>query len=143
MGDPVPNQASYPKCIAGSRVLLHFLCPRGSSFLVPRESARSITIHHGKIRRRRLTLSELNGLKRCASWMRRLRVRDWEFSEDITRLFVPTSSNPHPLLLLTLRKLDWRLNETNVSFAPTFLSSNLTKQICPSPSPREGRSMAR
>lgn len=59
--------------------------------------------------------------------MGRLRVREWDFSEDITRLSVPTSSNVHPFLRFTLRELDRRLNKTNVSFVSGFLSSNLTK----------------
>jgi len=105
IGDPVPNQAPYPECICGSRVLLHFLCPHRSSFLVPREAGRSIITekHYDD----HSFFGKLNGLQRCASWVRRLRVREWEPPEDITRLFVPASSNPHPFLLLTLRKLDW------------------------------------
>ena len=66
------------------------------------------------------------------------RVREWELSEDITRRFVPASSNLHPFLLLTLRELDWQLNETNASFVSTFLSLNLTKNRWPSISPQEG-----
>jgi len=76
---------------------------------------------------RPLTVRELNRLKRYASWMRRIHVREWNFSEDITRLFVPTSNNTHPFLRFTLRELHWWLNETNFLFVSTFLSSHLTK----------------
>lgn len=59
--------------------------------------------------------------------MRRVYVREWNFSEGITRFFVPTSSNSHPFLRFTLRELCWWLNETNFSFVSTFLSPHLTK----------------
>lgn len=72
-------------------------------------------------------MSELNRIKRYASWMCQLSVREWELSEDITRLFAPTSTNPHPFLRLKLRELDLWLDESNVSVVSPFLSSSLTK----------------
>ena len=59
--------------------------------------------------------------------MRQLYIREWNFSEDLTRLFVPTSTNPHPPVRFALRGLYWRLNEDNASFLSAFLSSHLTK----------------
>ena len=73
-------------------------------------------------------MSGLNRIKRFASWMRQLSVREWELSAGmITRRFAPTSANPHPFLRLKLRELDLWLDESNISVVSPFLSSSLTK----------------
>ena len=59
--------------------------------------------------------------------MRRLDVRAWGLSEEITRLVLPPSNGTPPILPLHLQELDWWLNETNLSFLPKFLSPNLTE----------------
>ena len=60
--------------------------------------------------------------------MRRLVVDMWGIPEDITRLFVPTSSDTtEPFLRFGLRELNWRLNRFNISFITAFLSPHLTK----------------
>ena len=59
--------------------------------------------------------------------MRRLDVREWGLSEEITQLVLPLSNGTPPILYLHLQKLDWWLNETNLSFLPKFLSPNLTE----------------
>lgn len=76
---------------------------------------------------RQLTASELNRLKRYASWMHQLVVREWNLSPDITRLITPTSRDANPLLRFTLQELYWWLNWTNFSFLTSFLSPQLTR----------------
>ena len=75
---------------------------------------------------RPLTASELNKLKRYASWMRRLAIREWNLSPDITQLIVPVMRNVDPVLRFTLQGLNWWLNWTNLSFLTSFLSPQLT-----------------
>jgi len=58
--------------------------------------------------------------------MRRLEVREWGISEEITRLVLPLSDGTPPDLPLHLRELCWWLNETNSSFLLNFLSPYLT-----------------
>ena len=71
-------------------------------------------------------MQELDRLKRYASWIRRLEVREWGISEEITRLVLPSSDGTPPDLALYLQELIWRLNETNSSFLLNFLSPYLT-----------------
>ena len=59
--------------------------------------------------------------------MRRLEVREWGLSEEITQLILPPSDEIPPILPLYLRELDWWLNETNLPFLLKFLSPDLTK----------------
>jgi len=79
--------------------------------------------------RRPLTSWELNRLKRYTSWMRRLEVREWNLSEEITRLVLPSPDGTPPALPLHLRELNWRLNGTNLLFLPIFLSPYLKTVI--------------
>ena len=75
---------------------------------------------------RPLTAWELNRLKRYASWMRRLCVSEWGLSKEITQLVLSSPNGTPPALPFHLRELEWRLNETNFSFLPSFLSPYLT-----------------
>ena len=61
--------------------------------------------------------------------MRRLEVCEWNLSADITRLVVPSPDGTPPALPLNLRELNWRLDESNISFLPKFLSPHLTTII--------------
>lgn len=61
--------------------------------------------------------------------MRRLDVREWGLSREITQLVVPTPAGTSSTLPLHIRELDWWLNETNLSFLPGFLSPHLTNVI--------------
>ena len=74
---------------------------------------------------RPLTTWELNRLKRYTSWMRRLDMREWGLSEELTQLVLPPSDGTPPPLPLHLRKLNWWLNETNFSFLARFLTPDL------------------
>ncbi|KAF9647873.1 hypothetical protein BDM02DRAFT_2493453 [Thelephora ganbajun] len=78
---------------------------------------------------RPLTTRELNRLKRYASWVRRLNMREWGLSREITRLVVSTSPRTAPALRFHLRELNWWLNESNLTFLPKFLSPHLTKIV--------------
>jgi len=67
--------------------------------------------------------------------MRRLDVREWGLSKDITRLVLPSSDGTPPVLPFHLQRLDWWLNETNFSFLPNFLSPYLTTIIITTDAP--------
>ena len=54
-------------------------------------------------------------------------VRAWSLPEDITKLFVPTWSNPQPFLCFRLQELTWRLNKLNFSLVTALFSPHLTK----------------
>jgi hypothetical protein len=56
-------------------------------------------------------------------------VREWDLSEEITRLVLPPSAGTPPALPLHLRDLNWWLNKTNLTFLPKFLSPYLTNII--------------
>ena len=58
--------------------------------------------------------------------MRRLAIREWNLSPDITQLIVPVMRNVDPVLRFTLQGLNWWLNWTNLSFLTSFLSPQLT-----------------
>ena len=78
---------------------------------------------------RPLTRQELARLKRYASWIRRLTMREWGLSMELTRLFIPASANTTPILPLRLRELEWWLNESNLTYFPIFFSPQLTTII--------------
>ena len=59
--------------------------------------------------------------------MRRLNVREWGLSDEITRLVLPSSDGSPPALRLHLREAFWWLNETNLFFLPVFISPYLIK----------------
>jgi len=61
--------------------------------------------------------------------MRRLDVREWGLSEEITRLVLPSSDGIPPALPLYPRELNWWLNETNLSLLPKFISPDLAKVV--------------
>jgi len=61
--------------------------------------------------------------------MRRLDVREWGFSEQITRLVIPSSDGIPPTLPLHPRELNWWLNETDFELLPNFISPGLTKIV--------------
>jgi len=61
-----------------------------------------------------------------ASWIRKLEVREWGLSEELTRLVLPSPDGTPPTLPLHPRELDWQLSETNLSFLSKFLSPHLT-----------------
>ena len=108
---------------AGLYLLVSFL------FSSSRHLSYSTVMKNQQALRRPLTTWELNRLKRYASWMRRLQVREWGLSEELTRFVLPTPTGDPPVLRLHLRELDWWLNETNLSFLLEFLSPHLTKII--------------
>ena len=72
---------------------------------------------------------ELDRLKRYASWIRRLDVREWGLSRETTRPVVYAPTRIPLVLSLHLRESNWCLNETNLSFLPKFLSPHLTTTI--------------
>ena len=63
------------------------------------------------------------------SWIRRLEVREWMLSDELTRLVLPSQDGSPPTLPLHLRELEWQLEETNPPFLPNFLSPHLTTII--------------
>jgi len=103
--------------------------------LASRDISYSSTLKTPQGLTRPLTTQELNMLKRYASWMRRLVMKEWEFLEDITRLVLPPSNGTPPAIPFHLRELDWWLNETNFSFLPTFLSPYLTTIVITTATP--------
>ena len=76
--------------------------------------------------RRPLTTRELGRLRRYSSWMRRLEIRGWELSEELTRLVLPSPGGTPPVLPLHLQELHWGFDKTNFSLLPVFLSRYLT-----------------